>query len=140
MEIKKILLPVDGSDFSVRAAEYALAFVKSRGGDILLMYSHKPFPSFLGEPYVQEVHDRIMNSAREMLVPFLQMFTESGIPVEERTLQGPPAENICRVAEIEKCDLIIMGSRGFTNLKGLFLGSVTHRVLNGAPCPVLVVR
>ena len=41
MEIEKILLPVDGSDFSVKATEYALDFVKSRRGDIILMYSHK---------------------------------------------------------------------------------------------------
>ncbi len=140
MEIEKILLPVDGSDFSVKAAEYTLDFVKSRGGDILLMYSHRPFPSFLGEPYFQEVHDRIMNDARERLVPFVRMFADSGMPVDERILEGAPGESICRVATIEKCDLIIMGSRGFTDLKGLFLGSVTHRVLHGAPCPVLVIR
>jgi len=140
MEIEKILLPVDGSDHSVKAAEYTLDFTESRGGDIILMYSHKPFPSFLGEPYFQEVHDRIMNRAREMLAPFVRMFVDSGVPVEERILEGAPGENICRVAGIEKCGLIIMGSRGFSDLKGLFLGSVTHRVLNGAPCPVLVVR
>ncbi len=140
MEIEKILLPVDGSDFSVKAAEYALDFVKSRRGDIILMYSHRPFPSFLGEPYFQEVHDKIMKTARTMLEPFIRMFADAGVPVEERILEGTPGENICRVAAIEKCDLIIMGSRGFTDLKGLFLGSVTHRVLHGAPCPVLVIR
>jgi len=140
MQIKKVLLPVDGSDCSVKATEYTLDFMKSKGGDIILLYSHKPFPSFLGEPYFQEVHDRIMKDAREMMTPFIRMFTNAGIAVEERLLEGAPGENICRVAEIEKCDLIIMGSRGFTDIKGLFLGSVTHRVLHGAPCPVLVIR
>ncbi len=140
MKIEKILLPVDGSDFSIKAAEYALEFVKSRAGDIILMYSHRPFPSFLGEPYFQEVHDKIMNSAREMMAPFARLFAVSGIGVDERILEGAPGESICRVAAIEKCDLIIMGSRGLTDLKGLFLGSVTHRVLSRAPCPVLVVR
>lgn len=140
MEIKKILLPVDGSDYSVKAAQYTLDFTASRGSEIILMYSHKPFPSFLGEPYFQGVHDRIMSRAREMLAPFIRMFTDAGVPIEERMLEGAPGENICRVAAIEKCDLIIMGSRGFTDLKGLFLGSVTHRVLSGAPCPVLVIR
>jgi len=140
MKMEKLLLPVDGSDYSLKAAEYALDFAKSMGSEILLMYSHKPFPSFLGEPYFQEVHDKIMNNAREMVAPFIEMFQNAQVPVDERILDGAPGENICRVAEIEKCDLIIMGSRGFTNLKGLFLGSVTHRVLNGAPCPVLVIR
>ena len=48
MEIAKILLPVDGSDCSVKAAEYALAFVKPRGSELILIYGHKPFPIFLG--------------------------------------------------------------------------------------------
>jgi nucleotide-binding universal stress UspA family protein len=140
MKIEKVLLPVDGSDFSVKATQYALEFVQDRGGDIILMYSHKPFPSFLGEPYFQEVHDKIMNHAREMLEPFIKMFSDAGMSVDQRILEGAPGENICRVAKIEQCDLIIMGSRGFSDLKGLFLGSVTHRVLNQAPCPVLVIR
>jgi len=140
MDTEKILLPVDGSDYSVKAAGYALDFVKSRGGDIVLMYSHKAFPSFLGEPYFQEVHDKIAKNARTMLSPFRRLFDDAGIPVDERILEGAPGETICRVAELEKCDLIIMGSRGLTDLKGLFLGSVTHRVLHGASCPVLVIR
>jgi len=140
MRIEKILLPVDGSDCSVKAAEYALDFVDSMGGSILLMYSHKPFPAFLGEPYFQEVHDRTLQHARELLSPFVKMFTDAGITVDKRILEGPPGETICRVAAIEKCDLIIMGSRGFTDLKGLFVGSVTHRVLHGAEGPVLVIR
>ena len=140
MEIAKILLPVDGSDCSVKAAEYALAFIRPKGSDILLLHCHKPFPIFLGEPYFQEVHDRVMNRAREVLATFTRMFEGVGIEFDERILEGRPGETICRTAAIEKSDLIIMGSRGFTDLKGLFLGSVAHRVLHGAPCPVLVVR
>ena len=140
MKIEKLLLPIDGSDFSLKAAEYALDFAKSMESKTIVMYSHKPFPSFLGEPYFQEVHDKIMNNAREMMAPFIEMFRNAQVPAEERILDGAPGENICLVAKIEKCDLIIMGSRGFANLKGLFLGSVTHRVLHEAPCPVLVIR
>ena len=140
MQIEKILLPVDGSDCAVKAAEYTLDFAKLMRSEVLLMYSHKPFPSFLGEPYFQEVHDKIMNNARGMMAPFIKMFQSAHVQADERILNGAPGENICRVAEIETCDLIIMGSRGFTDLKGLFLGSVTHRVLHGAPCPVLVIR
>jgi nucleotide-binding universal stress UspA family protein len=140
VQVLLIPLPVDGSGFSFKAAEYARDFVKAWRGDIILMYSHKPFPSFLGEPYFQEVHDKIMHGAREMMGPFVRLFTDAGVSVDQRLLEGAPGENICRVAAIEKCDLIIMGSRGLSDLKGLFLGSVTHRVLNGAPCPVLVVR
>ncbi|MCP4755050.1 MAG: universal stress protein [Proteobacteria bacterium] len=58
----------------------------------------------------------------------------------ERILEEPAGSVIPNVAEIEKSSMIVMGSRGLTDLEGLFLGSVTHRVLHLAPCPVLVGR
>ena len=51
MEITRVLLPVDGSRCSVKAAEFALSFVNSRESNVLLLHCHKPFPAFLGEPY-----------------------------------------------------------------------------------------
>jgi nucleotide-binding universal stress UspA family protein len=50
------------------------------------------------------------------------------------------AEVIANVAEVEKCELIVMGSKGKSDLEGLILGSVTHKVLNIASSPVLVVK
>ena len=62
------------------------------------------------------------------------------IPFEDRIMEEPAATRITEIAEIEKCDLIVMGSRGLSNLTSLIVGSVTHRVLQTAPCAVLVVR
>ncbi|MCP4361525.1 MAG: universal stress protein, partial [Chloroflexi bacterium] len=55
-------------------------------------------------------------------------------------LEGPAANAICEVAKIEKLDMIVIGSRGRNKLEGSLLGSCTQRVLNMAPCPVLVIR
>ena len=65
---------------------------------------------------------------------------QADIPFEERIMEGPAADTIVKVAAIDRCDLIIMGTRGRNDLQGLLLGSVTHRVLQTAPCPVLVIR
>ncbi|MBN1277507.1 MAG: universal stress protein [Deltaproteobacteria bacterium] len=140
MEIKKILVPVDGSEHSMRAALYAMELARVVGADALILYCHKPFPVVLGEPYFQRSIDELMEKSNVLLDPFRDIFRESGVSFADRILAGSPYEIIPEVAEIEHFDMIVMGSRGCTDLEGLFLGSVTHRVLHTAKCPVLVVR
>jgi nucleotide-binding universal stress UspA family protein len=64
------------------------------------------------------------------------------IPGEIHTeiLEGPPAEAILDVANTRECDLIVMGSRGLGRLTGLLIGSQSQKVVQHAPCPVLIVR
>lgn len=58
----------------------------------------------------------------------------------ERVVHGDPGTVICRIAEDEAFDLIVVGSHGSGFIKRVLLGSVSHHVLHHAPCPVLVVR
>jgi len=140
MKIEKILIPVDGSDTSMRAAEYATNLAELAGGEITLMHCHKPFPLRLGEPYFQRAINKVMEKSNLLMDPYKTMLKKKGIPFTDKIMEGPARESIIRVAEIEECDLIVMGSRGLSDLTGLVLGSVTHRVLRSAPCPVLVIR
>ncbi len=140
MKFKKIMVPVDGSDHSMKAAETAADLVFLTGGEILLVHCHKSFPSVIGEPYPQEAITRIRENSDELMTPYRHLRREKGIGVVERLVEGPPGSVLPEIADIEKCDMIVMGSRGRTDLQGLFLGSVTHRVLRSTPCPVLVVR
>ncbi|CAB5080768.1 hypothetical protein D3OALGA1CA_5238 [Olavius algarvensis associated proteobacterium Delta 3] len=140
VDIKRILVPVDGSDHSMNAAKYAVELARMSGAEIFLTHCHKPFPGILGEPYYQKAVNRIMKDADQLLDPFRKLFDEKGVPYVERIMEGPPREAVPNVARHEKCDLIIIGSRGLSDLEGLFLGSVTHRVLRAAPCPVMVIR
>ena len=66
MKLRKILVPVDGSDYSMRAAAYAAEIAKIVDGQVMLMHCHKSFPVVLGEPYFQNAINKIMkqNSAR----------------------------------------------------------------------------
>jgi nucleotide-binding universal stress UspA family protein len=107
---------------------------------VVLVHCHKPFPSALGEPYYQQAIDNILQTAQELLKPFRSILTEGEVVFEERILEGPARQAIAQAAVVEKADLIIMGTRGLGNLEGLVLGSVTHKVLQTADCPVLVVR
>jgi nucleotide-binding universal stress UspA family protein len=140
MELKKILVPVDGSDYSMRAAEYAADMAKLMDSKLLLLHCHKAFPVVLGEPYFQKAINKIIKKSNELLEPYRDILQNAGVEFLDRILEGPPTKVICEVAEIEKIDLIIMGCRGRSDLEGLLLGSCTHRVLKTAPCPVLVMR
>ena len=140
MELKKILVPVDGSQFSMRAVVYASEMAKHMNSEILLIHCHKSFPVVLGEPYFQKAIDKIMKKSNELLNPYREVVQEAGVAFVDRILEGPAAHAICEVAAIEKADMIVMGCRGRNDLEGLLLGSCTHRVLKTAPCPVLVIR
>ena len=140
MNLRKILVAVDGSEHSRRAAAYAAEMAKLTAGEVMLMHCHKSFPAVLGEPYWQTAINKIMKNAEELLEPFRKILSEAGIEYVERILEGPAARAICETAKIEKADMIVMGSRGRNDLEGLLLGSCTHRVLKTAPCPVLVIR
>jgi len=140
VEIKKILVPVDGSDHSMNAAAYAVELARMSGAEIFLTHCHKPFPAILGEPYYQKAVNKIMKESEQLLVPYRELFDNANVAYTERIMEGPPREAVPSVARHEKCDLIILGSRGLSDLEGLFLGSVTHRVLRVAPCPVMVIR
>jgi nucleotide-binding universal stress UspA family protein len=140
MKLRKILVPVDGSDYSKRAAAYASEIAEMADGKVMLIHCHKSFPVILGEPYFQNAINKIMKQAEVLLEPFRKILQDAGVDYSERILEGPAAKAICEAAEIEKADMIVMGSRGRNDLEGLLLGSCTHRVLKTAPCPVLVIR
>lgn len=140
MELKNILVPVDGSAYSMRAAGYAAELARAMNSQILLIHCHKAFPVVLGEPYFQKAVNKIIEKSNALLDPYRAMLRNAGVALTDRILEGPAAEAVCEVAKIEKIDMIVMGSRGRSDLEGLLLGSCTHRVLSMAQCPVLVVR
>ncbi|MFP4315930.1 MAG: universal stress protein [Desulfovibrionales bacterium] len=140
MAYKKILLPVDGSDPSLRAATHASEIASKFRAEILLLHCQLAFPYAREGGVYAEVSRRMQELADELLEPYRVMLDDAGISYSDRVLEGRPVDLIAEVAHIEKIDLIVMGSRGHSEIEGFFLGSATHRVLYRAECPVLVIR
>jgi len=122
------------------AYEHLMEYAKLLNTGIILVHCHEKFPANLGAPYRNSRIAGIIRESEKLIEPFVQRLESENIPVEDRLMEEPAGKMISAVAEIEKCDLIIIGSRGFSNLTNLIVGSVTTRVLQTAPCPVLVVR
>ena len=139
MALKKILMAIDGSEHSRQVLEKAIEYAKLLDAGIILVYCHAKFPVNLGEPYRDQQIASILDESENLIKPFVQRLQDEKIPVEERLMEEPAGKIIPEIAKIEKCDLIVMGSRGLSNLANLIVGSVTNRVLQTAPCAVLVV-
>ncbi len=140
MTQKKIVAAVDGSRHSDKVIKTAIDYARLLEAKVILVHCHKKFPTILGEPHRNNMVVATLRNAEKLIAPFVQRLHEEQIEVEERLMEEPAGAVITDIAGIEKCDLIVVGSRGLTNLEGLFLGSVTNRVLHTTPCSVLVVK
>lgn len=142
---KNILVCSDGSEPSLAAAEVAADMAKTHHAQLTLLHvcqvptveaSFPGAPTLAGpavETYIQDMHTAVI---RRTLPIIKQSAVCCGI--QEET--GNPADVIARVANQQDFDLIVMGSRGVSKEKAEKLGSVCHRVIHDASCPVLIVR
>lgn len=136
----RILLPVDGSDHSMQAVVHAIRMARE-GGTIVVATVFPPIPAVIGGMARQEAEEAVTNDAHLITQPVLDIIAKEKLPCEEFVVfNSSPADGIIKTAEKHTCDVIVMGSRGRNEIEGLFLGSVTHKVLTLAKVPVLVVR
>lgn len=140
MHQKKILTAIDGSEFSLQIVDKAIEQAKLLSGEIILVHCHRKFSTVMTHAYQEEEMSLIINEAEKLVSPFLKRIKAESIKAESRIMEEPAGSAIADIARIEKCDLIVLGSRGLSNLESLIVGSVTNRVLQTAPCSVLVVR
>lgn len=140
MSQRKIAAAIDGSEYSDKVLDKAIEFAKLLGATIVLIYCHRKYPKILGHPHWDHIISAINDETEATVGPYVQKLSASGVPFIERFMEEPAGSKIPEVAELEECEMIIMGSRGLSNIEGFLIGSVTNRVLLLAKCPVLVVR
>ena len=140
MPQRKILAAIDGSEDSSWIVDKAIEQARLIDAKIVLVHCHRKFSIIESHAYREEEMAHIINEADKLVGPFLRHIEDADIEVDSRIMEEPAAEAITEIARIEKCELIVLGTRGLTNLAGFIVGSVTNRVLQTAPCSVLVVR
>jgi nucleotide-binding universal stress UspA family protein len=136
----KILVAYDGSEHSQRALQKAIEVAQCSQAKLQILYAYDKVPQYLGEPNLQHVIDHSVDRAHLALEQAVQQLRASSVDFTTNILEGPAAEAILRAAQLEDCDLIVMGSRGLGMVQGLLLGSVSYRVLHRATVPVLIVH
>jgi nucleotide-binding universal stress UspA family protein len=136
---KKILVGIDGSPQSFRAAKMAGDIARAMNSDLYLVVAYDPLPRELGESYLETMIATRIKTAEEIYLTALQNCGEIQGKVIKEILEGPPAEAILAVTSAREMDLIVMGTRGLGRIASLFLGSQSQKVVAEAHIPVLLV-
>lgn len=140
----KILLPVDGSTCSIRAAEQLLKMRSELASspETHLLQVHLPIP--IGRVQAHVGHDTLLAYYREeseaQLAAVAQLLKDAGLEYHTHIHVGQPAEVIVDIARQIGAEMILMGTHGRGAVGTLVLGSVSAKVLHFSPCPVMLVK
>jgi universal stress protein A len=148
LNYEKILVPIDFSEHSKLTLSYARRTASSHHSTIYLLHVFQ-IPDYVVTPFarrkqdsaeVQSQLDLAEQEARENLEVFAQDLAKRGVKVQPYLRVGYPFDEIVLMANHFDVDLIIIGSHGRSGISRLLVGSTAERVVEHAPCPVLVVK
>ncbi len=141
---KKMLLPVDGSDASLKAAEYALRLAACEQCDVLVLHVvdedvADDMASF-SDRSREAVLEKMKSSGREYINDIQKKADDQKLGIETVVAVGIPSRIILSAAREREIDLIVMGTVGRKGARRVLIGSVTERVIEHSHIPVLVVK
>ncbi len=141
LNLKKILVPLDGSNNSIRGLDHAISLAKLSGASII--GAHVSYvPGNLAYPRQGFINQTLVKEANRYLSTAKKRCTENGIAFTSKILAGTPSHGIVKFGQEIKngINLIVMGTRGLSSAKESFLGSVSHHVVHKSKVPVLLVK
>ena len=140
---RTVLLPVDGSESSLRAAQFVAQLASEVPHLVVHLVNVQPH----GDDWMVRrviASDRLERLEREWaesaLAPARAVLAETAARAHEHFAQGDVARTIVRLADELRCDHVVMGTRGLSSLGELLLGSVASKVLHLAHIPVTLVK
>lgn len=149
-KIRSILVPVDGSEHSLKAMTVAIEEAKLHGSSLHLIhvvqlptYSAAVFPGVvIPAPMTREYIDSLKKNVDSWLKKWVEIAKSDGLEVKSTIIEDSRSvvQSIIEYADREGIDLIIIGTRGLSGFKRLLIGSVSSAVVEHANCNVMVVR
>ncbi len=139
---KEMLVPVDGSENSLRAVRYAMALAAALGARIRLFYV---FPvssvEIIGMAGMSrdDIEHAAQAAAQRVFDKLHAEIGETDVKLDDETSIGDPAEEIIRCTEDDHELLVILGRRGLSRIQSLLLGSVSEKVVRHAHSPVTII-
>lgn len=145
--MRRILIPVDGSEPALRAVRYAISLSDKLKDpmEVLLLNVQYPLPAkellTNGRPSeVRQLEEPLREMGEKLLTPARAALEQSKIASKTYIEFGDPAPTISNFAKTYHCELIVMGTRGMGSIASLLLGSVATKVIHLSDAPVMLVR
>jgi len=143
-QIKKILVPIDFSDYSINALKYAVSFAQFFNADVFLIYVIEPliYPAdySMGQVAFPTVDVNVSEKAEMELKKIAEKVIGDQAKYDIIIKSGKPFVEINETAGELDIDLIIIATHGLTGVEYLLFGSTAEKVVRKAPCPVLTLR
>ncbi len=144
LQIKKILVPIDFSEYSKASLKYSSDFAKLFNAKLFLVHVLEPViypPDFsMGQISIPTINTEIGDRAKQELDNLCANCIEPGIEFEAIIRNGKPFYEIIESAEELDVDLIIIATHGHSGVEHILFGSTAEKVVRKAPCPVLTTR
>ena len=140
--IKEILVPIDGSENSIRAARFGLEMADAMNVGLRLFYV---FPAasmeIIGMAGMSrsDIDQAAQASAQRAFDQVREKLGDTSVQIDQETSIGDPAEEIIRYTEDDHSVLVVMGRRGLSKMQTLLLGSVSDKVSRHARSPITIV-
>ena len=139
--IKKILVPTDGSDYSMRAAEHAVSIAKMLDAQIIVVYVvDEVVVNQIKVTERENVEQELKQDGKRYIKYVLGLAENEGVKADSILAKGTPFEQIVHLAKELNIDLIVMGTYGRRGAERILIGSVAERVIEYSSCPVLVIK
>lgn len=144
VQMKKILVPVDFSDYSKHALKYAIEFAQQFNAEIILISVIEPmiYPAdfSMGQVAIPATDQNLSERVEEELKNLDETEIAGKVKSQRVIKSGKPFYEINETAREEDVDLIIIATHGHTGVEHLLFGSTAEKVVRKAPCPVLSLR
>ncbi len=144
---KKILVPIDFSEYSAKAAERALNIAKQSDAEVIFFHvvtqdiNTCSIDYCLPDDEVNKFDKRIVEGAKDRLQKEPAKFPlAKEVKISTEVVKGIPYEEILKFQTLNEVDLIVIASHGRSGIAKFFLGSVASNVLKEATCEVLLVK
>lgn len=141
---RRLLVPVDGSESSFKAARYAVRLACREGCEIMALHvvdeeTANDMADYTDRP-VSAILNRMQRSGEGYLEDVEKIGKDAGVEVEGEIVVGIPYRQVLDFATKKEIDLIVMGTVGRKGPRRVLIGSVTERIIEHSSVPVLVVK